>query len=114
MRGEAIMTRKAFEAMNEQQDALGAKRYANPRNAAAGSVRVLDPTITKSRNLGFFAYYLLVDGRIPKKRHSEILEALSTMRFNVSEDWELNAGVAESGKVHHQVGHQARKARLRN
>jgi DNA ligase (NAD+) len=94
VRGEAIMTRKAFEAMNEQQDAIGAKRYANPRNAAAGSVRVLDPNITKSRNLGFFAYYMLVDGRVPKKKHSEVLEALSTMRFHVSEDWELCEGIA--------------------
>jgi len=95
VRGEAIMTRKAFEAMNEQQDAIGAKRYANPRNAAAGSVRVLDPNITKSRNLDFFAYYLLVNGRIPKKRHSEVLEALSEMRFKVSEDWELRHGLSE-------------------
>src|SRR5271163_1952925 len=95
VRGEAIMTRKAFEAMNEQQVAIGAKRYANPRNAAAGSVRVLDPNITKSRNLNFFAYYLLVNGRIPKKRHSEILETLSEMRFKVSEDWELRHGLTE-------------------
>ena len=93
VRGEAIMTRKAFEAMNEAQDAAGAKRYANPRNAAAGSVRVLDPQITKSRNLGFFAYYMLVDGRVPKKKHSEVLEALQTLRFNVSEDWELRDGI---------------------
>ncbi len=67
VRGEAIMTRKAFEAMNEQQDAKGEKRYANPRNAAAGSVRVLDPNITASRRLGFFAYYLLVDGRVAQE-----------------------------------------------
>jgi DNA ligase (NAD+) len=93
VRGEAIMTRKAFDAMNEQQDALGLKRYANPRNAAAGSVRVLDPNITRSRNLGFFAYYLLVDGRAPKKRHSEVLETLSELRFKVSEDWELLKGI---------------------
>ena len=62
VRGEAIMTRAAFEAMNEQQDAKGEKRYANPRNAAAGSVRVLDPNITASRRLGFFRI-LLVGGR---------------------------------------------------
>src|ERR1700691_1127770 len=93
VRGEAIMTRKAFDAMNEQQDAIGAKRYANPRNAAAGSVRVLDPHITKNRNLDFFAYYMLVNGRVPKKRHSEVLEALGTMRFKVSEDWELRHGL---------------------
>jgi len=98
VRGEAIMTRKSFEAMNEQQDAIGAKRYANPRNAAAGSVRVLDPNITKSRNLGFFAYYLLVNGRIPKKRHSEILESLGLMRFKVSDDWELRHGIGEVEK----------------
>lgn len=95
VRGEAIMTRKAFEAMNEQQDAKGEKRYANPRNAAAGSVRVLDPNITASRRLGFFAYYLLVDGRIPKKRHSEILEALDALRFKVSADWALCHGITE-------------------
>ena len=98
VRGEGIMTRKAFDAMNEQQDALGLKRYANPRNAAAGSVRVLDPSITRSRNLGFFAYYLLVDGRAPKKRHSEVLEALSVLRFKVSDDWELLKGIEEVEK----------------
>jgi DNA ligase (NAD+) len=98
VRGEAIMTRKAFDAMNEQQDALGLKRYANPRNAAAGSVRVLDPNITRSRHLGFFAYYLLVDGRVPKKRHSEALETLSVLRFKVSEDWELLKGIEEVEK----------------
>jgi DNA ligase (NAD+) len=95
VRGEAIMTRKAFEAMNEQQDAKGEKRYANPRNAAAGSVRVLDPNITASRGLGFFAYYLLVDGRVPKKRHSEVLEALNDLRFKVSADWALCHGITE-------------------
>lgn len=89
VRGEGIMTRKAFERLNEQQDVIGGKRYANARNAAAGSVRVLDPNITSSRRLDFFAYYLLVDGRPPRKRHSEILGALSNLRFQVSEDWEL-------------------------
>jgi len=95
VRGEAIMTRKAFEAMNEQQDAKGENRYKNPRTAAAGSVRVLDPNITASRGLGFFAYYLLVDGRVPKKRHSEILEALNDLRFKVSADWALCRGIGE-------------------
>jgi DNA ligase (NAD+) len=89
VRGEGIMTRKAFERLNEQQDAVGGKRYANARNAAAGAVRVLDPTTTASRRLDFFAYYLLAGGRAPKKRHSEILEALTDLRFKVSEDWEV-------------------------
>ena len=98
VRGEGIMTRKSFERLNEQQDAIGGKRYANARNAAAGAVRVLDPNITASRRLDFFAYYLLVDGRAPKKRHSEILEALSELRFKVSEDWELCESIEEVDK----------------
>ncbi len=96
VRGEAIMTRKAFEELNEQQEAQGGKLFANPRNAAAGAVRVLDPGITASRKLGFFAYYLLADGRIPKKRHSEILETLGALRFRASEDWELCHGIDEA------------------
>ena len=96
VRGEAIMTRKAFEELNEQQEVQGGKRFANPRNAAAGAVRVLDPSITASRKLGFFAYYLLVDGRVPKKRHSEVLETLSALRFKASEDWELCRGIEEA------------------
>lgn len=95
VRGEGIMTRKAFEELNEQQEEQGGKRFANPRNAAAGAVRVLDPAVTASRKLGFFGYYLLVEGRIPKKRHSEVLETLSTLRFKVSEDWELRHSIDE-------------------
>ena len=83
VRGEAIMTRKAFELLNEQQEEAGGKRFANPRNAAAGAVRVLDPAITASRRLDFYAYYLLMDGRPALKRHSLNLEALSTMHFRV-------------------------------
>jgi DNA ligase (NAD+) len=98
VRGEGIMTRKAFERLNEQQDAVGGKRYANARNAAAGAVRVLDPTITASRRLDFFAYYLLAGGRAPKKRHSEILEALTDLRFKVSEDWEVCESIEAAEK----------------
>ena len=114
VRGEAIMTRKAFEAMNEQQDAKGENRYKNPRNAAAGSVRVLDPNITASRSLGFFAYYLLVDGRVPKKRHSEILEALNATAFQSQCRLGPLPRHRRSRELHHQMGRQARKAWLRN
>jgi len=98
VRGEAIMTRKAFEALNEQQEEEGGKRFANPRNAAAGAVRMLDPSITASRRLDFFAYYLLADGRVPKKRHSEVLEALAELHFKASEDWELCHSLEEAEK----------------
>ncbi|MGC2420330.1 MAG: NAD-dependent DNA ligase LigA [Candidatus Acidiferrales bacterium] len=95
VRGEVIMTRKAFEELNERQEAQGGKRFANPRNAAAGAVRMLDPKITASRQLDFFAYYLLTDARVPRKRHSEILPALAALHFKASEDWELCHGIAE-------------------
>jgi DNA ligase (NAD+) len=88
-----MMTRKAFEALNRQQERIGGKIFVNPRNSAAGAVRVLDPTITASRKLDFFAYYLLVDGRVPFAKHSESLEALKQLRFRASDDWKLCNGV---------------------
>src|SRR5579864_5728129 len=75
--------------MNARQAEQGGKIFANARNAAAGSVRVLDPRITASRRLDFFPYYILVDGRSAKKRLSEIHEALTTLHFRASEDWKL-------------------------
>jgi DNA ligase (NAD+) len=102
VRGEAMMSRKAFEELNEQQELLAGKQFANPRSAAAGAVRVLDPTITASRRLDFFAYYLLVEGRVAKKRHSEVLEALSVLRFKVSSDWKLCHSIEEAEKYINQ------------
>jgi DNA ligase (NAD+) len=95
VRGEVLMTRKAFEAMNRQQEESGGKIFVNPRNAAAGSVRVLDPSITARRRLEFFAYYLLVDGEVPFPKHSDSLEALKQLRFRASEDWKLCDGIEE-------------------
>src|SRR5437867_10224580 len=95
VRGEVIMTRKAFEELNRQQERIGGKIFVNPRNSAAGAVRVLDPTITASRKLDFFAYYLLVDGKVPFARHSESLEALKQLRFRASDDWKLCDGIQD-------------------
>ena len=95
VRGEVLMTRKAFDAMNRQQEESGGKIFVNPRNAAAGSVRVLDPSITARRRLEFFAYYLLVDGEVPFAKHSESLEALKQLHFRASEDWRLCDGIEE-------------------
>jgi len=89
VRGEIIMPRSAFEELNRQQEEQGGKRFANPRNAAAGAVRVLDPAITASRRLDFYAYMLLAGGRVPVKRHSDALEALVKLQFKVSRDWKL-------------------------
>jgi DNA ligase (NAD+) len=95
VRGEILMTHKAFEAMNRQQEEAGGKIFVNPRNAAAGSVRVLDPSITAQRRLEFFAYYLLVDGEEPFPKHSDSLLALKTLRFRASSDWKLCEGIDE-------------------
>ena len=95
VRGEIIMTRKAFEAMNRAQEQSGGKVFANARNAAAGAVRTLDSSVTAQRNLNFFAYYLLREGREAFPKHSESLEALKTLRFRSSADWKLCDGIAE-------------------
>src|SRR5438309_532064 len=94
VRGEIIMPLKAFAKLNEQQEEFGGKRFANPRNAAAGSVRVLDPRITASRQLDFFAYYLLAGGRTPFAKHSEELEAISELNFNALQ-WQRCASIDE-------------------
>jgi DNA ligase (NAD+) len=93
VRGEVIMTRRAFEELNRLQEEAGGKRFANPRNAAAGSVRVLDPKITASRKLDFHAYYLLVEGRVPVRRHSDALETLADLQFKVPPSWEICNGI---------------------
>jgi DNA ligase (NAD+) len=95
VRGEIIMPRKAFEELNHQQEEAGEKIFANPRNAAAGSVRVLDPSITASRRLDFFAYYLLSRGRTPFARHSEGLKVLGKLQFKATEDWKLCHSIEE-------------------
>jgi DNA ligase (NAD+) len=95
VRGEVMMTRKAFEALNRGQEQNSGKVFANARNAAAGAVRMLDSSITARRRLDFFAYYLLTAGRAAFPRHSESLQALERLRFRASSDWKLCSGVAE-------------------
>ena len=93
VRGEVMMTKKAFEALNRQQEEIGGKIFVNPRNSAAGAVRVLDPRITAQRKLDFFAYYLYVDGKVPFAKHSDSLLALKQMQFRASDDWKLCDGI---------------------
>jgi DNA ligase (NAD+) len=93
VRGEVMMTRKSFEALNRQQEDTGGKVFVNARNAAAGAVRVLNPAVTAQRNLDFFSYYIFVDGKVPYGKHSESLLALKEMRFRASDDWKLCDGI---------------------
>ena len=84
VRGEVIMPRKAFEQTNAQREAAGEPRFANPRNAAAGSMRQLDSRIVAQRKLDMFLYYLLVEDREPLREHWQNLEALVKMGFKVN------------------------------
>jgi DNA ligase (NAD+) len=84
VRGEVVMNRLAFERLNADRDERGQSRFANPRNAAAGSLRVLEPSITASRRLDFYAYFLLVEGRAGFPGQWQTLEWLSAHGFKVN------------------------------
>ncbi|HET7215694.1 MAG TPA: NAD-dependent DNA ligase LigA [Terriglobia bacterium] len=84
VRGEVIMTHKAFRQANEQREKNDEQPFANPRNAAAGTIRQLDPRIVAQRNLDIFVYYLLVNGRPPLKEHWKVLDALRSLGFKVN------------------------------
>ena len=83
-RGEVIMNRHAFERLNEQREQDNLPLYANPRNSAAGSLRVLDPTLTAARHLDYLTYFYLVDGQPAMDSHWASLEALSALGFKVN------------------------------
>jgi DNA ligase (NAD+) len=84
VRGEVIMNRRAFERLNEERRAQGLPLYANPRNSAAGSLRVLDPAITAARQLDYYAYLLLRDGAPFIPSHWDSLALLERMGFKVN------------------------------
>ncbi len=84
VRGEVVMQRRYFERLNEERDREGAPRFANPRNAAAGALRALDPTYTASRRLDYFVYFLLRNGRTMLSSQWETLETLSATGFKVN------------------------------
>lgn len=84
VRGEVIMPRKAFERLNEQREAAGEPKFANPRNSAAGTMRLLDSRIVAQRKLDMYHYYLLVEGHAPTATHSGALDALEKMGFKVN------------------------------
>lgn len=96
VRGEVYMPRQAFMRLNEQRAERGENEFANPRNAAAGSLRQLDPQVTASRSLSFFAYYLVGEGAQPK--HSESLALLAHYGFKVSENYKVVENIDEAIK----------------
>lgn len=96
VRGEVYMPRQAFMRLNEQRAERGESEFANPRNAAAGSLRQLDPQVTASRSLSFFAYYLIGEGA--QSKHSESLALLARYGFKVSENYKVVENIDEAIK----------------
>jgi len=84
VRGEVILPQAAFVKMNEDRVANGLASAVNPRNAAAGTIRTLEPNIVAQRRLDFYAYFLLRDGDTLLPFHSQTLEALRTSGFRVN------------------------------
>ena len=96
VRGEVFMTKSGFEELNIRQEEKGEKLFANPRNAAAGSLRQLDPMITAERPLQFLAHGIgIVEGATLPASHFEVLQTLKTWGLRVSDDTERVAGVEE-------------------
>src|SRR5271167_3865923 len=89
VRGELLMPLSAFQRMNDEREQQGLPKFANPRNATAGTVRVLEPNITAQRRLDFFSYALFRAGRTIFERHSEMLKALETAGFKVNPNYRL-------------------------
>lgn len=85
VRGEVIMPIAAFGRMNDEREQQGLARFANPRNAAAGTIRVLEPNIVAQRRMDFFAYSALkMDGTDAFTKHSDALAALTDAGFKVN------------------------------
>ncbi|GAB4236215.1 MAG: NAD-dependent DNA ligase LigA [Methyloligellaceae bacterium] len=110
VRGEVYMTHADFEALNERQAATGGQVYVNPRNTAAGSLRQLDPAITASRPLKFFAYAWGEVSALPADTQMGVLEALKRWGFPVNPLTRLCSSVEEMLAVHHDL--EMRRATL--
>ncbi len=104
VRGEVFMTKADFLALNAAQVAAGARPFANPRNAAAGSLRQLDVRVTAGRTLGLFAYAMGEASEAPAPTHWEYLRRLREWGFTVNPLSEHLAGEGEAQAFQERIG----------
>lgn len=95
VRGEVVLPQQAFELLNEEREAQGLAPAVNPRNAAAGTLRTLEPSIVANRRLVFFAYFLLVDGEYFAAGQTATLDALAALGFRVNTHRQQVASIEE-------------------
>jgi len=87
VRGEVFMPKKSFHRLNDEQEKLGKPLFANPRNAAAGSLRQLDPKIAAKRGLDIYVFNVQLAEGVEFKTHAESLEYLKSLKFKVIPYW---------------------------
>ena len=110
VRGEVYMTKAAFMELNRKQAEAGKQLYVNPRNTAAGSLRQLDPTITASRPLGFFAYAWGEMSEMPADTQSGMIKWLATCGFKTNPLTKMCRSVEALLEFHRKI--EAERARL--
>ena len=98
VRGEVVMPAAAFARLNEEREQQGLPAAVNPRNAAAGTLRTLEPGIVAQRRLDFYAYFLLVEGEYMTAGQQATLDALAALGFRVNPHRKLVATLEEMTK----------------
>src|SRR5262249_31663745 len=95
VRAGVVMRQRAIDRLNAESDEKRLSRFANPRNTAAGSLRVLEPQITESRRLEYYTYFLLEGGQPASDSHWESLARLKKMGFKLNPNAKICQGVDE-------------------
>jgi len=106
VRGEVLITKREFAAMNERQRAAEEKEYVNPRNAAAGSLRQLDSRISARRPLRFFAYGVGASPAGAADTHSKLLDRLAALGFPVANERDVARGAGGLMQYYARIGAQ--------